>query len=292
VTTFNRNFAKRADGNPNTYAFIVSPEIAVAFAFSGVFRIPEGLEAPTVPSLPLEGFAYCDSGCSTLKETFTEPLINLSSSRIQRLKPFERWDGSDFMALPLLIKTKGKCTTDHISMAGPWLQYRGHLENISGNFLLGAVDAFNGESGVLVEYPGAPGKISAVSAGARRLGKSIVVAEDNYGEGSSREHAAMEARYLGVKVIVAKSYARIHETNLKKQGVLALTFADPSDYDKVLSEDMIDVMCSSIAPGVEVQVVLNHKDGSTDRILANHTYNDQQIGWFKTGSALNCLCKK
>ena len=292
VTTFNRNFAKRADGNPNTFAFIVSPEIAVAFAFSGVFGIPEGLEAPTVPSLPLEGFAYCDSGCSALKETFTEPLINLSSSRIQRLKPFERWDGSDFMALPLLIKTKGKCTTDHISMAGPWLQYRGHLENISGNFLLGAVDAFTGESGVLVEYPGAPGKISAVSARARRLGTSIVVAEDNYGEGSSREHAAMEARYLGVKVIIAKSYARIHETNLKKQGVLALTFADSSDYDKVLSGDMIDVMCSSIAPGVEVQVMLNHKDGSTDRIVVNHTYNDQQIGWFKTGSALNCLCKK
>lgn len=292
VTTFNRNFAKRADGNPNTYAFIVSPEIAVAFAFSGAFRIPDGLDAPTVPSIPLAGFAYCDSGCSTLKEAFTEPLINASSSRIQRLRPFERWDGSDFMALPLLIKTKGKCTTDHISMAGPWLQYRGHIENISGNFLLGAVDAFTGESGVLVEYPGAQGKISAVSAKARRLGTSIVVAEDNYGEGSSREHAAMEARYLGVKVVLAKSFARIHETNLKKQGVLALTFADSSDYDKVLSGDMIDVMCSSIAPGLGIQVVLNHKDGSTERIVANHTYNDQQIGWFKTGSALNSLCKK
>ena len=292
VTSFNRNFAKRADGNPNTYAFIVSPEIAVALAFSGTFKIPEGLEAPMVPSLPVNGFAYCDSACSAQTEKFTEPIIEPSSSRIQRLVPFDMWDGNDLIALPLLIKTKGRCTTDHISMAGPWLKYRGHLENISGNFLLGAVNAFTGESGVLVEFPGAPGKVSVVSARARSLGSSIVVAEDNYGEGSSREHAAMEARYLGVKVVLAKSFARIHETNLKKQGVLVLIFADLSDYDKVRSEDKIDVLCSSIAPGKPIEVVLNHKDNSVQRIVTNHTYNDQQIGWYKAGSALNNLCKK
>lgn len=276
VTSFNRNFAKRADGNPNTHAFITSPELAVAFAFSGTFRIPEGLSAPSAPALPESGFAPCENGFVEPVPGSPAPVIDPASERLQVLKPFAPWDGKDFLNLPLLIKTKGKCTTDHISMAGKWLRYRGHLQNISENLLLGAVDAFTGQSG-------------PVAPRARALGRSIVVAEDNYGEGSSREHAAMEPRYLGVKAILAKSFARIHETNLKKQGVLALTFADPADYDKVLQDDTLDVLCSGIAPGSTVEVVLNHADGTTERIFANHTYNPQQIAWLRAGSALNSL---
>ena len=285
VTSFNRNFAKRADGNPNTHAFIVSPEVAVAIAFSGTFAIPEGLEAPCVDALPPDGFAAVGKVVQDASHSRTVQ-IKPGSERIQRLEPFEAWDGKDFRGLPLLIKTRGKCTTDHISMAGPWLRYRGHLENISGNLLLGAVDAFTGESGRLT-----PGGRSVVSERARSLGSSIIVAEDNYGEGSSREHAAMEPRYLGVKAVLAKSFARIHETNLKKQGVLALTFAEPSDYDKVLAGDSLDVLCAGIAPGEPVSIVLHHADGSRETISALHTYNDQQIGWFKAGSALNSLSK-
>ena len=276
VTSFNRNFAKRADGNPNTHAFIVSPEVAVAIAFSGTFALPEGLDAPTAEALPTKGFAPCDTGCVKPVENSPEPIIDPQSERIQKLEPFKAWDGKDFLALPLLIKTKGKCTTDHISMAGPWLKYRGHLQNISENMLLGAIDAFTGESG-------------PVAPRAKALGQSIVVAEDNYGEGSSREHAAMEPRYLGVKVILAKSFARIHETNLKKQGVLALTFDNPEDYGKVRKNDMIDVLCADIEPGKNVKIVLHHEDGTTENFAARHTYNAQQIGWFRKGSALNSL---
>ena len=276
VTSFNRNFAKRADGNPNTHAFIVSPEVAVAIAFSGTFAIPEGLEAPEADALPKNGFADCDKGCVQPVAGSPDPIIDPNSQRIQKLEPFEAWDGKDFLALPLLIKTKGKCTTDHISMAGPWLKFRGHLQNISDNLLLGAVDAFTGESG-------------PVAPRAKELGRSIVVAEDNYGEGSSREHAAMEPRYLGVKVILAKSFARIHETNLKKQGVLALTFDCPDDYEKVRKDDRIDVLCATLTPGETVKVVLHHADGTTDSVVARHTYNAQQLGWFKAGSALNSL---
>lgn len=276
VTSFNRNFAKRADGNPNTHAFIASPEIAVAIAFSGTFKVPEGLEAPHGDELPAAGFAPCVTGLAKPREGSPEPVIDPSSERIQKLAPFAPWDGRDFTALPLLIKVKGKCTTDHISMAGPWLRYRGHLQNISENLLLGAVDAFTGETG-------------PIAPRARELGRSIVVAEDNYGEGSSREHAAMEPRYLGVKVILAKSFARIHETNLKKQGMLALTFADPADYDKIRRDDMIDVMASSIKPSEPVEIVLHHSDGSVESFAANHSYNSQQIGWFKSGSALNSI---
>lgn len=278
VTSFNRNFAKRADGNPNTHAFIVSPEIAVAIAFSGTFAIPEGLPEPVGDELPASGFASCANGLTLPVEGSPEPVIDPSSERIQKLAPFAPWDGQDFKALPILIKVKGKCTTDHISMAGPWLRYRGHLQNISENLLLGAVDAFTGKTG-------------PVAPRARELGSSIVVAEDNYGEGSSREHAAMEPRFLGVKAILAKSFARIHETNLKKQGVLALTFADPSDYDRIAEGDTLDVLASCLQPGEPVSVVINHRDGTKETIEASHSYNTQQIGWFKAGSALNSLAR-
>lgn len=290
VTTFNRNFAKRADGNPNTHAFIASPELAVAFAFAGKlsfnpitdsldgFRFPE----PQGEQLPAAGFASCEEGCIRPVAGSPEPVIREGSQRLQKLVPFAPWNGKDFCGMALLIKTKGKCTTDHISMAGPWLRFRGHLENISDNMLLGAVDSFTGQTG-----PVAPRAKALRDAG---IG-SIVVAEDNYGEGSSREHAAMEPRFLGVKAILAKSFARIHETNLKKQGMLALTFAEPADYDKVLADDSIDVLCSGIEPGKSIQVVLHHADGSSDTIAANHTYNDQQIGWLRAGSALNNLTR-
>lgn len=290
VTTFNRNFAKRADGNPNTFAFILSPEMAVATAFSGRLgfdprtetieghRLPE----PQGDELPQEGFVCCGEGLIRPAAGSPEPSIRPDSDRIQKLEPFKPWDGKDFNGLGLLIKVKGKCTTDHISMAGPWLKYRGHLQNISDNLLLGAVDAFSGESG-------------PVAPRARRFrdegNGSIVIAEENYGEGSSREHAAMEPRFLGVKAVLAKSFARIHETNLKKQGLLALTFACPSDYDKVLEGDTIDILCSGISPAENIGVILNHKDGGRERIEAKHTYNEQQIGWFRAGSALNDLTK-
>lgn len=284
VTSFNRNFAKRADGNPNTHAFIVSPEMAVAMAFSGELGFNPMSEAignfrfkaPSGPELPPLGFAQADSGLVLPGPDSPEPVVREDSHRLQRLQPFAPWDGLDLTDLPLLIKVKGKCTTDHISMAGPWLRYRGHLERISDNLLLGAVDAFTGESG-------------PVAPRAKALGKSVVVAEENYGEGSSREHAAMEPRFLGVRVVLAKSFARIHETNLKKQGVLALTFAEPADYDKILSGDILDVLCSDIAPSQPVEVLLHHSDGTMETITAVHTYNEQQIAWFKAGSALNCI---
>jgi len=290
VTTFNRNFAKRADGNVNTHAFIASPEMAAAFAFSGHLGFNplkdkiEGiqLQAPSGDQLPADGFASCENGFVTPKAGSPEPVIRPGSERIQKLEPFKPWDGHDFLGLPLLIKVKGKCTTDHISMAGPWLRFRGHLENISENMLLGAVDAFSGQSG-----PVAPRARMFRDSGTG----SIVVAEDNYGEGSSREHAAMEPRFLGVKAILAKSFARIHETNLKKQGVLALTFKDPADYNRILKEDILDVMCSGIEPGKTVEIVLHHPDGTQEKIEALHTYNSQQICWFKAGSALNSLKK-
>lgn len=299
VTSFNRNFAKRADGNPNTHAFVASPDTAVVMAFAGRlgfnpvrddidgfrFAVPCGAE------LPSDGFASCDSGYVAPAAGSPAPMIREGSERLQKLRPFPAWDCRDMTGLRLLIKTSGKCTTDHISMAGPWLRFRGHLENISANMLMGAVNAFNGKTDAVVNS--LDGETVAVSASARAYRDagmgSIVVAEDNYGEGSSREHAAMEPRFLGVRVILAKSFARIHETNLKKQGMLALTFADPADYDKVLEGDVIDVMAASIAPGEEVGVVLHHADGSSDTISAKHTYNAQQIGWLRAGSALNYL---
>lgn len=309
VTTFNRNFAKRADGNPNTYAFIVSPEMAVAYAISGRLSFnPEKdtvkdkngndvmLSAPSWDALPKEGFVKCDKGLITPPENGDDITVKIdaSSSRLQILKPFAKWDSCDIQDADLLIKTKGKCTTDHISMAGPWLKFRGHLENISDNMLMGAVNAFNDETNkVKNNYTH---EYSAVSAAAKyyrdNKNGSIVVAEENYGEGSSREHAAMEPRFLGVKAIIAKSFARIHETNLKKQGMLALTFQNKDDYNLVQEGDLISITgLKDFAPNKELIVTLKHTDGKTDTFKVNHTYNMQQIEWFKAGSALNNLKK-
>ena len=291
VTSFNRNFAKRADGNPNTHAFIVSPETAVALAFVGkLWFDTASVPAPYGPELPEKGFAQCTVGyIAPSGADAAEVVIDPKSERLQRLEPFKAWDGKDFMGARLLIKTAGKCTTDHISMAGPWLRFRGHLENISENLLMGAVNAFNGKTNAVL----CEGQEIAVSAAARKYkdqGRgSVVVAEENYGEGSSREHAAMEPRFLGVKAVIAKSFARIHETNLKKQGVLALTFSDARDYEKVREGDSIDVLCSGIEPGKEVEIVLHHSDGTSESFAATHSYNTQQIAWFKAGSALNSM---
>ena len=248
VTSFNRNFAKRADGNPNTHAFVA----------------PTGKDA--------------------------EVVINPGSNRLQVLKPFAAWDGKELIEMPLLLKAEGKCTTDHISMAGPWLRFRGHLENISDNMLMGAVNAFNGKTNSILNQLN--GKYEAVSAVAKQYKakgiSSIVVAEENYGEGSSREHAAMEPRFLNVKVILAKSFARIHETNLKKQGMLALTFADKDDYKKVREEDKISIVgLKEFAPGKPLTAILYHADGTEESFAVNHTYNELQIKWFKAGAALN-----
>lgn len=309
VTTFNRNFAKRADGNPNTYAFIVSPEMAVAYAIAGKLSFnPEKdlvtdkngnqvkLEAPEYDALPSKGFAECDKGLITPPENGDNitVAINPESDRLQALKPFEAWDKKDITDAQLLIKTKGKCTTDHISMAGPWLKYRGHLENISDNMLMGAVNYFNDKTNSVKNI--LSGEYEAVSKTAKDyklkgMG-SVVVAEENYGEGSSREHAAMEPRFLGVKAIIAKSFARIHETNLKKQGMLALTFVNKDDYNLVQEDDKISISgLTDFAPSKNLTVTLKHKDGSTDVFEAAHTYNQQQINWFKAGSALNYLSK-
>ena len=307
VTTFNRNFAKRADGNPNTYAFIVSPEMAVAYAISGRLSFnPEKdsvkdkdgndvmLSAPKWNALPKAGFVKCDKGLITPPENGDNITvkINPESSRLQILKPFPKWDGNDIIDANLLIKTKGKCTTDHISMAGPWLKFRGHLENISDNMLMGAVNAFNDETNkVKNAYTNEYGTVSSVAKYYRdNKNGSIVAAEENYGEGSSREHAAMEPRFLGVKAIIAKSFARIHETNLKKQGMLALTFQNKDDYNLIKEGDLISIHgLKDFAPNKELTVTLKHTDGSTDTFKVNHTYNAQQIEWFKAGSALNNL---
>ncbi len=288
VTTFNRNFAKRADGNPNTYAFITSPEIAMAYAFTGKLSVSP-LEffdfVPYGEKLPSSGFCGEDK-LERAPESVTERAkivvaINPGSERLQRLEPFMPNEKSQFQSLPLLIKTQGKCTTDHISMAGPWLKYRGHIENISRNLLMGAIDAFTGETK----------DVGAAALGYKLNGNgSFVAAEDNYGEGSSREHAAMEPRFLEVRFIIAKSFARIHETNLKKQGVLALTFANPGDYDLIRNGDIASLDgLDDFSPDSSFSVVLTHTDGTQDVIRAKHTYNEQQIKWFWAGSALNTI---
>lgn len=309
VTSFNRNFAKRADGNPNTHAFIASPEMAVAFAIAGdlcfnpltdTLKNEKGeevrLDPPTGETLPLKGFTVDDNGyvAPSADGGKVEVTIQPDSQRLQKLEPFAAWNGEDFMELPLLIKTQGKCTTDHISMAGPWLRFRGHLENISDNMLMGAVNAFNGKTNCV--WNQLTGEYEAVSAVAKQYKAkgmgSIVVAEENYGEGSSREHAAMEPRFLNVRVILAKSFARIHETNLKKQGMLALTFADKNDYDKVREHDRISILgLQRFAPGKPLHAVLTHEDGTTETFEVLHTYNEMQINWFKAGSALNTFKK-
>lgn len=303
VTSFNRNFAKRADGNPNTHAFVASPELTMALTIAGDLcfnPLKDSLtnkdgkqvkfDVPTGDELPSEGFEGGSEGYIAPKGGEAEIVINPASQRLQVLKPFPVWDGNDLIDMPLLIKTKGKCTTDHISMAGSWLRFRGHLENISDNMLMGAVNAFNDETNKV--WNRLTGKYDTVSGTAKQYKakglSSIVVAEENYGEGSSREHAAMEPRFLDVRVILAKSFARIHETNLKKQGMLALTFVNKEDYDKVQEHDLISVVgLKNFAPGRNLEVILHHEDGTEDRFEVQHTYNEQQVAWFCAGSALN-----
>ena len=310
VTSFNRNFRRRADGNPNTFAFIGSPELTVALAIAGRLDFNPAtdtlinedgkevkLEEPKGNVFPPKGFDVDEKGFLPPSDNNRDidVIISPTSSRLQKLEPFPAWDGKDYTDMPLLIKTQGKCTTDHISMAGPWLKYRGHLQNISNNLLMGAVNAFNGEANkVKDQIDGEYKEVSSAAKDYKDHGiNSIVVAEDNYGEGSSREHAAMEPRYLNVKVVLAKSFARIHETNLKKQGMLALTFDNKDDYNKVLEDDRISVEdLKNFAPGKQLTVTLKHSDGTTDKFKVNHTYNTTQIGWFKAGSALNYAKKK
>ena len=307
ITSFNRNFAKRNDGNPNTHAFVASPEIVTALAIAGDITFnpitdklmnEEGVEVmldePTGIELPEMGFAVEDAGYVAPAEdgSGVNVVIAPDSNRLQKLEPFKAWEGTDLTGLKLLIKAKGKCTTDHISMAGPWLKFRGHLDNISNNMLIGAVNFFNEQTdNVKNQLTGEYGPVPATQRAYKAAGiGSIVVGDENYGEGSSREHAAMEPRHLGVRAILVKSFARIHETNLKKQGMLALTFADKNDYDKVQEDDSIDIVgLTDFAPGKPLTVVLHHADGSSDSITVNHTYNAQQIGWFKAGSALNLI---
>jgi aconitate hydratase len=307
VHSFNRNFAARQDGNPNTYAFVASPEIVTALAIAGDLGFnpltdtlvnEKGetvkLDPPTGDELPARGFAVEDAGLiqPTADGSGVEVKVAADSKRLQLLSPFAAWEGTDISGLKLLIKAKGKCTTDHISMAGPWLKFRGHLDNISNNMLIGAVNFFNEKTNTVKnqlngEYAAVPDVQRAYKA--QGLG-SIVVGDENYGEGSSREHAAMEPRHLGVRAILVKSFARIHETNLKKQGMLALTFANKEDYNKIQEDDSMDIVgLTSFAANTPLTVVLHHKDGSSENITVNHTYNDQQIGWFKNGGALNVI---
>ncbi len=302
VTSFNRNFAKRADGNPNTYAFVASPELTLALTIAGdlcfnpltdTLKTADGrdvkLKEPEGTDFPPKGFDVKDNGYIAPTGKDAVVAIDPGSNRLQALKPFAAWDGKDLIEMPLLLKAEGKCTTDHISMAGPWLRFRGHLENISDNMLMGAVNAFNGKTNcVLNQLNGEYEAVSAVAKQYKAKGmSSIVVAEENYGEGSSREHAAMEPRFLNVKVILAKSFARIHETNLKKQGMLALTFADKDDYKKVREEDKISIVgLNGFAPGKPLTAILYHADGTEESFAVNHTYNELQIKWFKAGSAL------
>ena len=309
MTSFNRNFAKRNDGNPNTHAFVASPEITTAFSIAGrldfnpmtdTLMNEDGqavkLDEPKGIELPLNGFAVEDAGFQAPAEDGSHINVEIAedSERLQRLEPFAPWDGNDINGLKLLIKAKGKCTTDHISMAGPWLRYRGHLDNISNNLLIGAINYFNDEANrVQNQLTGEFGAVPDVARAYKAKGiGTVIIGDENYGEGSSREHAAMEPRHLGVRAVLVKSFARIHETNLKKQGMLGLTFANPTDYDKVREDDNIDILISNFTPGQPITVVLNHADGTKDEIKANHTYNEQQIEWFKAGSALNLIRKK
>jgi len=310
ITSFNRNFAKRNDGHSGTHAFVASPEIVTAFAIAGDLTFnpltdkllnDSGEEVmlaePTGHELPARGFAVEDAGFQAPAEDGSgiEVAVSPESQRLQLLAPFARWEGTDLYALKLLIKAKGKCTTDHISMAGPWLKYRGHLDNISNNLLIGAVNYFNDKTdSVKNQLTGEYGPVPATQRTYKAAGiGSIVVGDENYGEGSSREHAAMEPRHLGVRAILVKSFARIHETNLKKQGMLALTFANKEDYDKILEDDTFDIKgLGNFEPGKNLSVVLHHSDGSTDEFDVNHTYNDQQIEWFKAGGALNIIRMK
>ena len=307
VHSFNRNFKKRADGNPNTYAFVTSPEMVAAIAISGrldfnpvtdklinKFGEEVMLDAPKGEELPTKGYAYEDNGYQAPVEdgSRVEVIVNPNSERLQLLEGFKPWNGENIMGAKLLIKAFGKCTTDHISMAGPWLRFRGHLDNISNNTLIGAVNAFNQETNsVKNQLTGEYGPVPDTARAYKAAGvPSVIVGDENYGEGSSREHAAMQPRHLGAVAVLVRSFARIHETNLKKQGMLALTFADKADYDKVQEDDTINFIdLTEFAPGKPLTIEFVHADGSKDLVVANHTYNAQQIEWFKAGSALNLI---
>jgi aconitate hydratase len=307
ITSFNRNFAKRNDGLAGTHAFVASPEIVTALAIAGdltfnpltdTLKNKDGqevkLDEPSGFELPVKGFAVDDPGyqAPAADGSGVQVVVSPTSDRLQLLAPFAAWEGTDLKGLKLLIKAKGKCTTDHISMAGPWLKFRGHLDNISNNMLIGAINAFNDKSDTVKnQLTGEYGAVPATQRAYKAAGiGSIVVGDENYGEGSSREHAAMEPRHLGVRAILVKSFARIHETNLKKQGMLGLTFANKEDYDKIQEDDTFDILgLTTFSPGKPLTVVAHHKDGSQDEITVNHTYNEQQIEWFKAGGALNVI---
>jgi aconitate hydratase len=310
ITSFNRNFAARNDSNPDTHAFVASPEIVMAFAIAGrltfnpvtdTLTAADGsafkLDPPSGEQLPHKAF---DPGANTYQPpaadgSKVQVLVDPASQRLQLLEPFKAWEGTDLTDMPILIKAKGKCTTDHISMAGPWLKFRGHLDNISNNLLIGAINFFNGKANTVKnQLTGETGEVPATARAYKAAGKGwVVIGDENYGEGSSREHAAMEPRHLGGRAIIVKSFARIHETNLKKQGMLPLTFADPADYDRLQEDDLVSILgLTDFQPGVALTMVAKHKDGSEDRITLNHTYNAQQIGWFKAGSALNLMGQK
>jgi aconitate hydratase len=310
VHSFNRNFQSRNDGNPNTYAFVGSPELVTALAIAGDLGFnpltdtlvnEKGqhvkLDPPVGEELPKKGFAVKDAGFQAPAKdgSKVKVSVNPKSDRLQLLEPFKAWEGTDLKGMRLLIKAKGKCTTDHISMAGKWLKYRGHLDNISNNLLIGATNFFNEKiNSVKNVLTGSYDEVPKVQRYYKSEGLgSIVVGDENYGEGSSREHAAMEPRHLGVRAILVKSFARIHETNLKKQGMLALTFANKEDYNKIREDDVIDLVgLTTFAPEKPLKLVLNHADGSKDQITVNHSYNQNQIGWFKAGSALNLMAAK
>ena len=307
VHSFNRNFSKRADGNPNTHAFVTSPEIVAALAIAGRLDFnpitdtlinDQGDEVKLMPpngeELPLKGFEVEDSGfqAPAVDGATVEVVVSPTSSRLQLLDPFEPWDGKNIVGAKLLIKAFGKCTTDHISMAGPWLRYRGHLDNISNNMLIGAENAFNHKTNTVKnQITGSYDEVPKVQRAYKAAGiPSIVVGDHNYGEGSSREHAAMEPRHLGVKVVLVKSFARIHETNLKKQGMLALTFANETDYDKIQEDDTFNFIdLTEFAPGKPLLIELVHTDETKETLVAMHSYNASQIEWFKAGSALNLI---
>ena len=309
ISSYNRNFPKRNDGNPETLSFISSPEVVVAYALAGTLdwspldgelEAADGtrfkLEPPApAPEIPAQGFVISHQGYLPPAADREGLAVEISpeSERLQRLTPFAAWDGQDMEALPLLLKARGKCTTDHISMAGPWLRFRGHLDNISDNMFIGAINAFTGDAGTgLDQLSGERGVgFPAVARHYKAEGmRWVVVGDENYGEGSSREHAAMSPRHLGAAAVITRSFARIHESNLKKQGVLPLTFADPADYDKVLETDRISLRgLADLGPDTSLVAVLRHDDGSEESFAVSHTLNEEQIEWFKAGSALNLL---
>ena len=309
VTSFNRNFAKRNDGNPETLAFVASPEITTALAIAGSLSFnpltdelvnEKGqkvkLNPPTGEELPPKGFDEGSSGfIPPAKDgSSVEVKVDPKSERLHLLSPFNKWDGKDLIDLPVLLKSKGKCTTDHISMAGPWLRFRAHLDNISNNMFIGATNAYSGDTGKVKNIFSSETKsIPEVAREYKAKGIGwVVIGDENYGEGSSREHAAMEPRFLGGRAIIVKSFARIHETNLKKQGMLPLTFADPKDYDKINEDDKVDLLVTQLSPGKQLKMIVRHADGTKEEIMLNHTMNEAQISWFKAGSALNLIAEK